>query len=697
MRLLRNRHVGLWLTLCLSVATMAQESDSELLKDSIIELSFSQLNRLELRAAAEKFTVTNKSIDPIIAEALIYAEAKKTLGWVVDDMAVAFTIDQLRAIVAFMNSEAFSRLSSYEVSEALDALLIADIKRGFAFGASWNPNIPSLHSRKYDAIADKYLALVGNVTLPDDRIQSLVERVGNETGINDENTIAAVAKLISKDYSNYYKNVLVDYVTMEQLQAAVDFYSQPYMTVIKEVIANPARLLLENEVKNIHAFENKVKGSYGNFIRIKDTSSVVRDYIARLPYIPIWHDYVPNRPIQTVAMKSKGTYTGQTRDGQAHGRGVLVDKDGVRYSGSFKKGKRHGLITTYLPTADSITQVWAADQVMDEQNADIEKPVPLYKEYPMGYGFKATGRDREEGMFVDGALQGYARRTISGGNTIEEGLFDGGLMTKGRVTSGNAGNALVIFDGEQSYSVLHGKIRNGKVTVRTQRGNESVVVVEKGVFVDYELCGKGTMTLSKGTYKQGEEGYFNRGMLYGKGVKRSSSVSDENWNCNQAISGYFFQGVLSGEMLYEEQITNISNASGDNAMVTFTRFGLELSCQIPPQSSKSVSKGSLTLRIKCAVINEKLNGRGEVTLSSGDYYKGEFMNGYFLDGTARITNKDGSIYEGELVSGRYEGEGKLTHADGSWEEGTFMFGSFVSGMRRDKRGEVHDDQLQRLY
>ena len=72
------------------------------------------------------------------------------------------------------------------------------------------------------------------------------------------------------------------------------------------------------------------------------------------------------------------------------------------------------------------------------------------------------------------------------------------------------------------------------------------------------------------------------------------------------------------------------------------------------------------------------------------------MNGYFLDGTARITYKDGNVYEGEIMSGRYEGKGKLTRADGSWDEGIFMFGSFFSGTKRDKRGELHKIQPRSL-
>ena len=237
-----------------------------------------------------------------------------------------------------------------------------------------------------------------------------------------------------------------------------------------------------------------------------------------------------------------------------------------------------------------------------------------------------------------------------------------------------------------------GNIRKGTSKTSLQKHGQNIEMEEKGFFIDRELHGNGSIEIKRGsTFYQREDGYFAFGNLYGKGKKQSVSVSNEGWTCNQTINGYFYQGVLSGEMEYKELIENISNTTSEDVIYTFSRLGIEFACQVPKQSSTS-----LTIRAKGNVVNDKLNGKAEITLSNGDYYKGVFMNGYFLDGTARITYIDGNIYEGEIMSGRYEGNGKLTRADGSWDEGTFMFGSFFSGTKRDKRGELHKIQPRSL-
>lgn len=257
----------------------------------------------------------------------------------------------------------------------------------------------------------------------------------------------------------------------------------------------------------------------------------------------------------------------------------------------------------------------------------------------------------------------------------------------------NINDELISFGEEKSRNGSGKTIRKGTFNTSLQKQGQKIELEEEGYFINKELHGNGVMKIKQGsTFYQKEEGYFAFGHLYGKGKKTCVSVSNEGWTCNQIINGYFYQGVLNGEMECKELIENITNTTAQDAIHTFSRFGLELVFRVPRQSSSA----SFTIQVKGIVTNDKLNGKAEVILSNGDYYKGLFMNGYFLDGTARVTNKNGDIYEGEFISGRYEGNGKLTRADGSWDEGIFMFGSFFSGTRRDKRGEIHKIHPQSL-
>lgn len=250
--------------------------------------------------------------------------------------------------------------------------------------------------------------------------------------------------------------------------------------------------------------------------------------------------------------------------------------------------------------------------------------------------------------------------------------------------------------------LLIGNMNHGRSTIRKgvskttlQQNGQNVEMNEEGYFIDKELHGNGIMEISRSTYRQREEGYFAFGHLYGLGRKEVTFVTIDGLPCRQIINGYFHEGRLNGEVEYKEQIDFVSSASSDVPIYTFSRFGLDLMCKAPRQSA-NMESSTLDIHILGLVIDDKLNGRAEVSLSNGDYYRGVFMNGYFLDGTAHVTNKDGSVYEGEFIGGRYEGEGKLTRADGSWEEGIFMFGSFFSGTKRDKRGNIHKIQPQEL-
>lgn len=674
----------------------AQVFDKQILKDSIINLSFNQLSRVDMIVASEKLTETNKGIDPIIAEAVVYAICKNKVRLDVDELCGELTGDQLFSVVSFMNSKAYFCLQSNEFADALEMLFCKDIKGFFTDSESWTFNISPLNDKKFDELADKYIKLTNDVEIINKRIELLVLRLKNEMGVDDANLVTTVTKQIQDNFHLYYKNVLVNYIGKEQLQEVVDFYSQPYM-VSRNRIINPARMSIIEIMEDSKVFDKMIKDSYGSLIRVKDTTSIVQDYLNRLQHIPMYTRAIPNDFTQTLTLKGKSAYNGQTRDGQAHGKGVLIDKKGTCYSGDYKMGKRHGLVTTYYINGDSIIQMWADDKVIEIQNTDLSKSVALFKGKAMGYGFRIYEGIREEGLFVDDNLVGYAKREYIDRNTIEEGWFENGIMTKGCVTIRNTEIEYSVFEGEQIYSQQCGLIRVGTVTTFSKKDGVDIKLVEKGDFIGQELNGIGYIELMQGESHQTEEGYFSNGKLYGKGVKKNSFVGPDNWNCHQTISGIFHKGILSNEITYEENIDNISNTSADYTAWTITRLGLDFSFGIPRQVANEVGSASLSVHIRGDVRNEKLNGKAEVFLSNGDYYKGTFINGYFLSGDARITNSDRSIYEGGVISGRYEGDGKLIYEDGSYDEGLFMFGSFVNGVRKDKDGEVlYNIRTQRL-
>lgn len=87
------------------------------------------------------------------------------------------------------------------------------------------------------------------------------------------------------------------------------------------------------------------------------------------------------------------------------------------------------------------------------------------------------------------------------------------------------------------------------------------------------------------------------------------------------------------------------------------------------------------------------HGYGRMELPEGDYYEGQFLYGEFISGEVRITYADGSTFEGQVdklrEDGSLDGRGKLTLASGETYEGNFKDGNpFRDFVVTDEEGNV---------
>lgn len=697
--------------LCMSGGMVAQNTKREALIDSIVNFSLKQLNRVDMVSSAEAITKDSEDLDPVTIEAFIYANMKSIRPLLLESYA-QLSDSELEETYRFMCSESNRRISSNEVSEMVGMFLGLDLVGYVASmieGESWKPNLPSLNDKEYEALADKYIEQTNVMLLFDSMLKPLVANLGGEMDPSAIQMLTSMMNQLKDSYPQYYKWALLEYVSKEQLQEVLDYYNQPFVVRMQQDAKGVATSLVDQLTKDPESFLNQITEHFGNLDSVSDTSLIVQEYIKLLPSIPFRGEEIePMLPVKTLAMKKKATYTGQTRNGVAHGKGMLTDKKGVRYSGDFKGGKRHGVITTYYTTGDSITQVWADDKVMKEQNTNVKIPVPLYKGQAMGYGFRYSDGDREEGFFIDGMLEGYGAKKMADGETTESGWFHLGTLVNGRTTTGNLNSGLIEFEGEQSQNLSHGNLKTGTLTVKTTKD----VITMKGNFINnYQLHGMGSFELDGKVAYQHEEGLFAYGKLYGEGhrtckwkERNASEVYDGEFFAGEyqgkgirkeylrnekydntftkITDAEFYEGKVNGEMVYEEYITNISG------IWTFTRFGFEMPYSDFRMSSENSISEVPVIRIIGTAIDDKLNGDAEITLSNGDYYKGTFKNGEFVEGTVRITYSDASMYEGEMKNGKYEGKGKYTEPYGFSDEGTFLYGICIDGVRKNEQGKV---------
>ena len=702
--------------LCISNGMIAQSNEREALIDSIVTISLNQSGRIKMIEAAKEGNAEN--LNPIEVEAFIYTMGQQLSRPIVAKSYANLTNEELEEVLRFINSEANRRISSNEVAEGLSLYLLPDMM-GYLLssisGTSWKSEVPSLNDKEYGALVDRYIELTGALSTFDEVMNPLMGEMKSKMGSSAMGMMSAMITKIKKNYPAYYKAALVDYVSKEQLQEAIDFYSQPYMLKVQQNAKNLSTSLVDKVMKDPEAFAKQIATLVDDSETTMESSSVVKDYISRLPYLPIYNKVDSIFPVRTLTMKKKATYTGQTRDGLAHGKGVLTDKKGVRYSGDFRRGKRHGLITTYHLSGDSAQYIWADDKVLAAYNTDLSKPASTYKSKAIGYGYKTTLLGKEEGFFIDNELYGQGKATY--GNVIKEGRFVGGSLVEGRITNQAENNKIVQFEGELFNNSLIYEIKKGTTKIVTKTKGKEATSVKQGTFINDEMHGMGSWEYCEDGYSSYNEGYFAYNELYGKGhrtrkwdennaaevydgdffagryqgkgVKKYTFTDKYNITYDQSTNGFFHEGVLKGDVVYDELISDITFDTKDLwSTWTFTRFGFKIPHGAYHRPERKNGLDSLTIHIEGTVIEGKLNGEAEITLSNGDYYKGIFKNGEFMEGIARKTNSNRSVYEGEMKNGKPEGKGKQTFSNGDYDEGTYKNGRCVDCVHKDKRGKV---------
>lgn len=691
-------------------ALMAQSNNRELLIDSIVNLLSKEMCRVEIMRDAQKLLKKNEALDSMTAEAVVYAVNKQKTWCSLIQSYENLSEDQLLEIIRFIDTEANRRITSREVREKVGKSLFIAVMGQYR-GKSRKPDIPSLNDEEYSALVDTYLDLVGSLSMIHEMLAPFKADLLKRMGSDGKRILPFLIKLVQGNFPAYYKEALIDYVSKEQLQEVVEFYSRPYM---RELQQHGKRIITSISNASMIDWDAFDKDSIGYTV-VTDIPTIVQEYICVLPYISAYKKVEPLYPVKTLAMKKNSIYVGQTRDGLAHGKGILTDKKGVRYFGDFKEGIRHGIITTYLLNGDSVIQVWADDKVIKEQNTDIKEIAPQYKKTYMGYGFGYVDGKKGEGMFIDGLLEGYGRRTSFDGEIIEEGWFESGTLVKGRMMTNYKSSRSVAIDGDFIASGEMSVVA-GKATVTTKKNGKEVKNLKEGTLIDGALHGKGSFEYSKGDFYLCDKGCFAYDELYGKGhrlrkwedqnatevykgdfyagkyqgkgvKKYTCTKTEHNLISIQTIVGDFYEGELNGYMEYEECIPNLYHLPDSHWI--FTRMGFELKCVGTSRIAEGISPtDSLMIYIKGMVANDKLDGEAEVTLSNGDYYRGTFEKGKLVKGVVRVMDPSKNVYEGEIMDGMRNGKGKLTFLDGSYEEGEFFNGRCVKGVKKNRRGVV---------
>lgn len=257
------------------------------------------------------------------------------------------------------------------------------------------------------------------------------------------------------------------------------------------------------------------------------------------------------------------------------------------------------------------------------------------------------------GQWKDGKPYGYGKwsNVENGkGHTYEGNWADGKACGKGKLTD--------IYDNKISF-VDEGEFKNDELNGQGKR-------------TSYNDDGKTVFGIYEGNWTNGDPNGQGKAMLYKDDGKTVSAIYEGNWtNGNPNGQGKQTDYNDDGKTIESIYVGNYIDGkwNGQGKKTNYNDDG---------KTIKSIYEGNYT--------NDNANGQGKWTVYNDDgktislMQEGNFSNGY-LNGQGKETRyRNGevySVYEGEWVNDKENGQGTKTYADGRVQSGTWKDGKFV--------------------
>ena len=223
-----------------------------------------------------------------------------------------------------------------------------------------------------------------------------------------------------------------------------------------------------------------------------------------------------------------------------------------------------------------------------------------------------------------------------------------------------------VFEGEWADGVL-----NGEGTGTWTSGN-----TYEGEFKENKRDGQGVFTFANGDVYEGE---FKENKREGTGTMTyaNGDVWEGTWKDNQWAEGVYDRASdgahFEGEWIDDHFSMGTYVASNGN--IYEGEFDLDAGRLIKGKvtdTEGTVREGEFSPK------NSRLI-QGRRTTADGDYRDGTWdpETGDFISGTARATQNDGRVYEGEWSNGTANGHGAMTLTDGTVLNGVWQDGQMV--------------------
>ena len=362
-------------------------------------------------------------------------------------------------------------------------------------------------------------------------------------------------------------------------------------------------------------------------------------------------------------MKLKqGQYTGEIYDGVPDGEGVLTDKKGVTYFGSFKDGLRHGPVFVTTPGKGTSMQFWYKGKfqknIPTSLRADGSVPETVVidgKRYGYGCYYNNVSKSTCVGFFVDGRLSGPGK--IMTAKYTLNGRFVGSCVYDCVIDWHDTKYQTNRFTGTQNgilrKGVLHKVGPDGRQRVWC---GEFVNDIADGDMAWCSMADKDTSRFY---------GLFAYGSMYGEGKIERTWVYKNGMREVCRYTGNTVHNKAYGEGTFEILLTDFPDDK-----FALNRYGVKLPGQYTEGKDTVIVKGEGFFRDNALV-------EGKVSVSNGNCLIGRFSDGKLTEGRMVKKYSDGSSYDGECLDGKYHGYGRVTYPDGIAYEGMFENGSPV--------------------
>ena len=365
----------------------------------------------------------------------------------------------------------------------------------------------------------------------------------------------------------------------------------------------------------------------------------------KLSRTPLYVSKSLYRPVKEMKLK-QGQYKGETYDGVPDGQGVLTDKKGVRYSGSFRDGLRHGPVEVTAPEKGALMQFWYNGKfqknIPTSLRADGSVPETVMidgKRFGYGCYYNSISKSTCVGFFVDGKQSGPGK--IMTPKYILKGRFVGNCVYDCIIDWNDTRYQKNRFTGTQN-----GILRKGVLHRVSPDGRQRVW---RGEFVNDMADGDMAWCSMSDKDTSRFYGLFAYGSMYGEGKIERTWVYKNGMREVYRYTGNTVHNKAYGDGAFEILLTDFPNDK-----FNVNRFGVKLSYQYTEGKDTVIVKGEGVFRDNALV-------EGKVSVSNGNFMMGRFEDGQLVEGRMVKKYSDGSSYDGECQYGKYHGYGRITY------------------------------------